>query len=163
MAKEKFNPLPVNVVHDLVDTYATRIEPYLEDISEWRSNGMTIVAISKKLCLKYHEFGKAIKEHIELQKVVADANYVMALSLEDTLLKEAKGYKYTTQQESTIYDSDGNITGKKVVKNRLYKAPNTELLLKILTVSNPSKWDEKAKPPEAIEVGMSAELEDYAG
>ena len=163
MAKEKFDRLPVGAIHELVDTYTTRIEPYLEEILNWRSDGMTIVAISKKLGMKYPEFGRAIKNHPELQNIVAEANYVLALSLEDTLLKEAKGYKYTTVQESTIYDSEGNITGKKVVKNRMCRAPNTELLLKILTVSNPSRWDEKAKPPEAIEIGMSKELEDYAG
>jgi hypothetical protein len=89
-----------------VDRYSTHVEPYLDDISRWKTT-MTEEQISDKLGIAHSTFQKYKQQHDELNRICLYGNKKKCDRVWSAVQKKAEGYTELLQKE--VLDKDGNI------------------------------------------------------
>lgn len=153
--------LPVKKVMGMqARLYDTRIEPYLNKITEWRSNGYTLREVADSLGVKSSTFREYMKKYVALEDAWIDGEYKMVNKLELSAIRAATGYSFEEKKTETVYDKDGNEIGKKVVVFEKVQHSNATILAKCLESMNPTKWKEQSR--NEIEIKLADELIEYA-
>ena len=112
--------------------YATHVEPYLEDITEWIQL-MDEYQIAGQLGIAVSTFEKYKNEHPELCDALKDGKEKLTVQLKTTLKQKALGFKYT-ERKITLRNVDGKQV-KVVEEFERYAVPDLgsiHLLLKNL-------------------------------
>ena len=118
----------------------TKIEPRLLEIAAWCRNGKRNIDIAKALDVNQATFYNYVKEKIELSEALKLNRTMLDITVENCLLKRAKGFTFDETTQEVRKDKDGNITGtvqKKVTKTVL---PEVSALVYWLNNRAPSEW-----------------------
>jgi len=134
----------------------TKIEPRLLEIAAWCRNGKRNIDIAKALDVNQATFYNYVKEKIELSEALKLNRTMLDITVENCLLKRAKGFTFDEVVQEVRKDKDGNITGtvqKKITKTVL---PETAALVYWLNNRAPSDW----KSTNQIENTVKMEITD---
>lgn len=146
-----------------MDSYEVLIKPFLESITIWREQGASITQISRKLGISPATMCSYMRKHEELYSAWYDGSIGLVLDLEDTIYKEAKGYKYTETTTTILEDKDGNVYGKKTTTTQKVHFPQIPALQKALEVLHSQRWVvQEDKLDREINILLEGELKDYA-
>jgi len=124
------------------NAYYERIEPNLENIKHWISEGLSHkqiyenIGVSETIFYKYLNFKKEFKE------AVKKGNSFIQVDLEKALYKEAKGFEYeeTHMEISDEETKFGKMRKQKQKKVSKYARANASLLMFALCNKFPEKW-----------------------
>lgn len=141
--KKKLNEAQREI--SLYGPYKILVEPYLEEITEMREDGMNVQQISKSLGITPKELYVFIRQHPELYKAWHNGTIAILMNLEEAVYRAALGYEYEEREEQILENSDGEIYGKKYTIKKKYAAPNANLLLKALKAIDPDRWGDSVQ------------------
>lgn len=125
--------------------YHTNVEPHLDQIPDWRIQGLTEEQIAKKLGVAYSTFRKYRDEHPALSAALKKGKEELIIELEKTLYQIGMGYH--EKETVTTYEfreDKGKLlkvpTGIKEVDK--YIQPNVGALIFALKNIAPSRWQD---------------------
>ena len=116
-------------------TYKNKIFPFLDDIMQWRGDGMTEGNIAKELGVSYSSFRRAKKNHFELEQVIKHGTKLLSRDIERSLYQIAKGYEFDVVE--TVV-TRGVVS--KVRTMRRMQHPNLGAICATLKKLEPEKW-----------------------
>ena len=111
-------------------------------IAAWKRNGFTDEAIAEKLGISLKSFGRAKKDPVVKDALLAALNNskdLIDFTVENSLYKRANGYDYEEVKET--YDGHGNLI-KREVQTR-HVAPDTGAQVFWLKNRCPDVWQDK--------------------
>ena len=79
-------------LENLKAVYSLKIEPRLQDISEWRSDGLSLQVIARRLGVSLYQFSLAKNTFCELYVVLMEATDLTVAKLESAAIQRALGY-----------------------------------------------------------------------
>lgn len=106
------------------DSYKIRIEPRLDEIEQWISDGVSFRQISKNLGISESTFYEQINKHSEISEAITRGKTRDAKNLESILHQRASGFT----------GPDGR-----------YYPPDTKALLSLLSNRDPAGWSNRAQ------------------
>lgn len=116
--------------------YGTYVQPYLEDITKWISDGEYERDICKKLGVSHESFAQYKHKYPELPEAIKKGHQNLLLDLEKTLYHRAKGF-YVTETKREV--KKGDQPYKKFTRTKRYIASDTSLIFALCNL-NPDKW-----------------------
>lgn len=121
--------------------YPTHVEPRLDEVLEWKGNGLTDeeiannLGISHQTLITYKQQFPEFLEAIKTGKNAADCKVINAM------FKRAIGYEYEEVTTVTRKGPDGTTTETRVVKKQ--EAPNTTACIFWLKNRCPEHWRDR--------------------
>lgn len=144
-------------------TYELNVKPYLGDISKWREEGLNMTQVAKKLGIAVQLFARFVREKDALYLAWYSGEVLLTEEMENVAYKEASGYYMTEVATETVYNTDGEIIGKKIKKTKKWHRPQANILRDVLKALHPAKWREQEdKQVKEVEIVMPDELEKLA-
>jgi hypothetical protein len=128
--------------------YKEMVEPFLENVTAWRREGLTEIQIFERLGVGKTSATRYKKKYPEFRQALLDGKKKLVGELEDSLYKRAKGFEYE-EMEVSVRD-DGS--GKRIRKTKKYIVPDVGALCFALKNLAPEKWRDKQ------DVNISGEL-----
>ena len=146
--------------------YEEYILPYIEKIPEWCGH-MTEKQIAQSLGVGYSTFSSYKKDDPELTEALKKGKRVLVFDLRSSLIKRAKGYKYTEKKTITehvkwpeeIYEKllDAGLSDSEIAESRLVKTevsekqmpPDVAALNLALKNYDPDNW---ANDPQMLKI-----------
>ena len=124
------------------EVYYSKIEKYLEEITEWKKEGKTESQICARLNITVATFNKYKKRHAELREAIAEGNKRLVEEVESSLYKRALGFQNTVTKIYSKEDNKG-ITRKQVVQEIQNVLPDVTAIIFTLTNLSNDKWKHK--------------------
>lgn len=81
--------------------YETHVKPFLNQIKKWSVDGATERQIAKRLGIAYSTFNDYKVKNKELSELLKNGRIDLVEDLRGTLVKRAKGFKYTETKTTT--------------------------------------------------------------
>lgn len=126
--------------------YVENVEPYLPEIKKMALT-MTEEQIAKTLGISYSSFRKYKGLYPELREALKKGRKELVMELQSTMIKRAKGYKYTeTKKYYKVIDGVLTEVGKEVYEK--YMAPDVAALNLLLKNYDPN-W---SNDPQTLEL-----------
>lgn len=137
--------------------YGTYVQPYLEDITKWISEGEYERGICKRLGVSEAQWYDYKKKYPELPETIKKGHQNLLLDLEKTLYHRAKGF-YVTETKREV--KKGDQPYKKVIMSKRYIASDTLLIFALCNL-NPDKWKRQDQNNEiAKDLNINIKIED---
>ena len=126
------------------------LDEKLKQISILRSNGLSLVAVAKKMFINYRTLDTMIKNYPDVKKAADDGKVVELENIMSALLKRALGHRAVIFEDTYSYDNIGvkKLTQKK--NKELYFPPDNEAINRILEIRHGIRRS-TAENPEGIE------------
>lgn len=141
--------------------YINNIFPRLQEITAMREQGFDMSRIAMKLKISSTQFRLLLRKKQELYNAWYDGEVGLLEKLENSLCDEAIGRYVENTEETILYDAEGNITGRKVVKKKTWKPANAAVLKMGLEALHKNKWSGQDINHE-IEIVLPKQLMEYA-
>lgn len=116
------------------DKYKSHVEPFLQDIGRWKSQGLTEEKIADYLKISSSVFQKYKKSHEELKDVLMFGDKKVCSKIYNTIFEQAMGY--FKEEVKTRRDKDGNVVYTETVKK--YIPPDYRYLVLYLINHDPN-------------------------
>lgn len=125
--------------------YQTKIEPYLQEISWWCREGLTMKEIAENLEVGERALYRAQAAHPKFREAIREGKEVADHKIEDSLYVRAQGKVYT---ETIEEDEEGERGGKPYKLHRKRSTtreipPDTHAAVFWLKNRQPRKWKDK--------------------
>lgn len=121
--------------------YHTNVEPFLDVIERWYSQGLSEKNICKRLDVNQDTWVNYKKKFPELTERLTRARHKRFLILSDALEDSAiGGFREEIKQEVVTVDEKGRKI--KLVKHKRYISPNTGAIKSMLKRMDPEIWDD---------------------
>lgn len=143
------------------NSYANLVEPRLKEVTTLRLEGYSLSQIARYLNVPESSFHMWARKYVDLQQALMDGTAKIESQLEQAMIKSAKGYFYTEEKKTEVYDCEGNLTGTKVEKHRRWRPENTLLLTNLAKHMNKEKWDDE-KDDKDIKIVLDEDLDEFA-
>ena len=88
--------------------YITHVKPRLDEVTQWRAEGLFDYHIAKKLGVSAQTFCVYKGKHPELVEALKKGNDDLVANLKNKLVERAKGMNYTEKKTYKKRDADGN-------------------------------------------------------
>lgn len=138
--------------------YHTHVQPRLNEIAEWLSEGLIIKEVSKRLGISVRSFYRYQNEYEELGNIVIESKAIADYRVEESLFRRAVGYDY--DETKVVVDDDGK---KRVEKSRKHMPPNVAAIIFWLKNRMPDKWKQNVQSPPNMDVEDDGFLEALDG
>lgn len=141
-----------------MNPWSTIIQPRLLEITAWARDGATDLDIATRLGIARSCLARYKAAEPTLQKALAEGKAPVDISVENSLLKRARGFEYEEVTSERIAGGGMRIT-KKVKK---YMPPDVAACIIWLKNRLPEKWRDKQINQEEVE-DLSAIREEVFG
>lgn len=131
--------------------YNTNVEPKLELIKGWASDGLTNEQIAKNLDISMARFYEYKKEFREFRDALKKGKEVADYEVQNALFETATGFTYYEEVTNAIGD---------VVRVEKYAKPNTTAQIFWLKNRSPEKWRDKTEVKQDITQAVTFSGED---
>ena len=121
--------------------YHTHVEPKLELIKGWASDGLTDEQIANNLGIAYSTFREHMKAYPALSAALKKAKEVADYEVQNALFNTATGFTYYEEVTNAIGD---------VVRVEKYAKPNTTAQIFWLKNRCPDKWRDKTEVKQDV-------------
>lgn len=143
-----------------VNSYYTKVQPRLEEVTLMRMDYMSLSQIARELGVSPSAFIRWSKKYQELADALEEGNIIFEEKAMNSLLKSAFGYFYTEEKNIEKIDPEGGMTVIKE-KHRKWKPANPMLLMNILKSLN-EKWTNLQGQNKDIQIELDDVLKEYA-
>jgi len=148
--------------YKLMDSFDVIIRPHLDAITFWREQGINVSKVCRKLGISNAMFYRFMKTNQELYDAWYSGSIGLLLDLEETLFREAKGYKYVEKTVQDLEDKHGVVYARKIIKTTKYHFPQMPALMRALETLHGQKWKVQDVESKDITITLKGGLEDYS-
>jgi hypothetical protein len=120
--------------------YKEKVEPRMEEIRDWRLQGITEEGISKLLGISYRALMRYKTQHGPLSQALKEATQLLVEDLEKSLFQVAKGGIKTKTTKRIYVNKNGEMVLDKVEETESISLPNIAALTFSLKNLSPTKW-----------------------
>lgn len=128
--------------------YSTKVQPYLDEITDWCRNGLIEEEICKRLGVGVSTFNRYKSDNRELREALKRGKQHADFKVEDALFKKATGYHYDEVTYVFVEEKDP-YTGNKVTKQipdkivKKHVPADTTAAIFWLKNRKPEEWRDK--------------------
>ena len=139
--------------------YYSHVQPRLEEVLEWKKQGLKESAIAKNLGVGLSAFNVYKKQFPQLMDTIKRGNIKIAEIAEDSLIQGIQGH-YVEETETTV-ETDGNNKKKQRVKKvKKWIPANPTLIIFALKNRNPDEWKDRQETHHSGGLNMNI-IADY--
>jgi len=122
--------------------YNTHVQPFLDEILQWKKEGMKEAAIAAKLGVSVSSFELYKKQFSEFSEVIKRGDIKIAEIAEESLIQGIQGH--FIEEVEQIIDVDGKKNKKqRVKKTKKWMPANPTLIIFALKNKKPEEWQDR--------------------
>jgi hypothetical protein len=123
--------------------YHDMVQPRLDEVKEWRLQGITEIDIAGLLGIGYATLKTYKNKHDDFRAVLKEANKLMVEDIKISLFNLAKGGIKTKTVKKTYVRKDGEMVLDKIEETENVSLPNVAAAVYVTKNLDPANWSDK--------------------